>query len=139
MTCSNGQRREGDVAVVDESRVAHGHFGQRRAPEMRGLLAIVVSLVLLGQGRVAAAAGDSEGSTPQQATFGAGSFLGTLLYSPVKAGFCLLGGVAGGVTMIASRPTGTKIVGTSCRGTWVITPDVLKGKERVKFLGEVKP
>jgi hypothetical protein len=30
-------------------------------------------------------------------------------------------------------------VGASCRGTWAITPDVLKGKEKLQFVGGVKP
>ena len=66
--------------------------------------------------------------------YGAGSALGTIVYSPVKASFCIVGGVAGAFTALASPPTASKVVGGACRGTWIITPDVLKGKERVKFV-----
>lgn len=79
-----------------------------------------------------------EGSTSQQVGYGAGSVLGTLVYSPVKASFCILGSVASGFTAFASPPKAVKVAGASCGGTWMITPDVLKGRERVKFVGEVK-
>jgi len=105
---------------------------------MKQRVAILLVLALLGQIGVASAGGDSNGSTPEQVVYGAGSALGTIVYSPVKAGFCILGGVASAFTAIASPPTASKVVGGSCRGTWIITPDVLKGKERVKFVGDVK-
>jgi len=31
------------------------------------------------------------------------------------------------------------VASASCRGTWVITPDVVKGKEAVHFVGETPP
>ena len=31
--------------------------------------------------------------------------------------------------------TAGKVASTACGGTWAITPDVLKGKERVRFVG----
>ena len=99
-------------------------------------VAILLVLAVLGPVGVASAAGDTSGSTPEQVAYGAGSALGTLVYAPVKASFCILGGVAGAFTAIASPPTASKVVGGSCRGTWIVTPDVLKGKERVKFVGQ---
>jgi hypothetical protein len=105
---------------------------------MKQRVAVLLALALLAPVGVASAGGDATESTPEQVAYGAGSALGTIVYSPVKAGFCVLGGVASAVTWLASRPTATKVVGVSCRGTWVITPDVLKGKERVKFVGDVK-
>ena len=82
------------------------------------------------------AGGGSAGSTPEQVAYGAGSALGTIVYSPVKASFCIVGGVAGAFTALASPSTASKVVGGACRGTWIITPDVLKGKERVKFVAD---
>jgi len=105
---------------------------------MKQRVAILLVLALIGQIGVASGGGDSNGSTPEQVAYGAGSALGTIVFSPVKAGFCILGGVASAFTAIASPPTASKVVGGSCRGTWIITPDVLKGKERVKFVGDVK-
>src|SRR5207245_3445065 len=106
--------------------------------EIHEPLVILLVQALLGQIGVSSSGGYSNGSTPEQVAYGAGSALGTIVYSPVKAGFCILGGVASAFTAIASPPTASKVVGGSCRGTWIITPDVLKGKERVKFVGDVK-
>jgi len=96
---------------------------------------VVLVAALLGHASLAAAE-DAGGSTSQQVAYGAGSALGTIVYSPVKAGFCILGGVAGAFAALASPPTGSKVIGNTCRGTWIITPDVLKGRERVKFLAD---
>ena len=104
---------------------------------MRGFGAIVVGLALLGQGTVAWAGADARESTPQQVLFGAGSVLGTIVYAPFKATFCILGGLTAAATSVISTPTAEKVVGVSCRGTWAITPDVVRGKETVQFVGEL--
>ena len=104
---------------------------------MKRPVALALALAQLApSGGAWAAGGEPSGSTPEQVAYGAGSALGTIVYSPVKAGFCLLGGVAGAFTVLASRPTASKVVGATCRGTWIITPDVLKGRERVKFVAD---
>ncbi len=104
---------------------------------MRVVAAILLGLVLLVPSAVALAESGSSEGTPQQVLYGAGSALGTLVYSPFKATFCILGGIASAVTAIGSTETAGKVVGASCRGTWVITPDALRGRERVKFVGDV--
>ena len=106
---------------------------------MKRRLALALMLALVAPAGGAWAGGESAGSTPEQVAYGAGSALGTLVYSPVKASFCLVGGVASAFTALASPPTASKVVGGACRGTWIITPDVLKGKERVKFVADVQP
>jgi len=102
---------------------------------MKRRLAMALVLTFLAPG-AALAGGESAGSTPEQVAYGAGSALGTIVYSPVKASFCIVGGVAGAFTALASPPTASKVVGGAFRGTWIITPDVLKGKERVKFVAD---
>jgi hypothetical protein len=106
---------------------------------MKRVVTVLLALVLLGQSRVAVAGYDPNESTPRQVGYGAGSVLGTVVYAPFKAIFCVLGGVGSAFTAIVSPPTAGKIVGASCRGTWSITPDVLKGKEKLQFVGEVRP
>jgi hypothetical protein len=106
---------------------------------MKQVVMVLLALVLLGQSRVAVAGYDPNESTPRQVGYGLGSFLGTVVYAPFKAVFCALGGVGGAFTAIVSPATGGKVVGASCRGTWSITPDVLKGKEKLQFVGEVRP
>ncbi len=105
---------------------------------MRRIVALLLGLLLLGQSAVALAAGaGGNGSTPQQVLYGAGSVLSTVAYAPFKASFCILGGIASAFTAIGSPATAAKVVGVSCRGTWTITPDALRGKEPVRFVGDV--
>src|SRR5713226_886149 len=105
---------------------------------MKRVVIVLLGLVLLGQSSVAVAESDPNESTPEQVAYGAGSVLGTVVYAPLKATFCILGGIGSAFTAIVSPPTAGKVVGASCRGTWSITPDVLKGKEKLQFVGEVK-
>jgi hypothetical protein len=105
---------------------------------MRRRVSLVLAVVLLAHTGLAWAGSQSSGSTPEQVAYGAGSALGTIVYSPVKASFCILGGVAGAFTALASPPTASKVVGGTCRGTWIITPGVLKGEDRVKFVDDGK-
>jgi hypothetical protein len=102
---------------------------------MKRRLAIALVLALVAPSGAAWAGGEPAGSTPEQVAYGAGSALGTIVYSPVKASFCIVGGVASAFTALVSPPTASKVVGGACRGTWIITPGVLKGKEQVKFVG----
>jgi hypothetical protein len=75
-------------------------------------------------------------TTPAQVGYGIGSVVGTLVYTPFKATFCALGAL----TSVAVLPFGTekagKVAGASCRGTWVISPDVLRGQEPVNVVGD---
>jgi hypothetical protein len=104
---------------------------------MRRIVTLGLGVCLLGQSAPGWAAPAAEESTPQQVTYGAGSVLGTLVYSPIKASFCILGAIASGFTLPFAGPkTAGKVVGTTCRGTWVITPNVLRGRERVDFIGQ---
>ncbi len=75
-------------------------------------------------------------TTPAQVGYGVGSVLGTLVYAPVKATFCILGSLASVATLPFGTEKADKVIGASCRGTWVITPDVVKGKQPVNFVGD---
>jgi len=97
--------------------------------------AIAILLILLASSEPSWAQSKSKGSGPEQVAYGAGSVLGTLVYAPVKASFCILGAVSSGFAFpIAGPKTASNIAGSTCKGTWVITPDNLKGKERVRFV-----
>ena len=69
----------------------------------------------------------------------AGSVFGTLVYAPVKASFCILGGIGSGFTYLADSKTAAKVARASCGGTWVITPSAVAGKESVHFVGNTDP
>jgi len=100
---------------------------------MPRLIAAVIVGALLGSGVPAHA----EESTLEQIGYGTGSVVGSAVYFPFKAAFCILGGLSGGAALVvAGTETASRIVDASCRGTWAITPDVVKGKERVRFVGE---
>jgi hypothetical protein len=98
--------------------------------------ALLIGLAVLGASEAGLAQPNSRDGAGEQAALGAGSFLGTLVYAPVKASFCILGVVSSGFAFpIAGQRTASNIAGSTCGGTWVITPDALKGRKRVKFLG----
>jgi 4-hydroxybenzoate polyprenyltransferase len=44
-------------------------------------------------------------SAAQDVAYGAGSVLGTLVYAPFKATFCILGGITSGFTFPSPAPT----------------------------------
>lgn len=86
-------------------------------------------------GNPAASSGDS---TPSGVGIQAGSALSTILYFPFKAAFALGGGVVGGLAYAfsgGSEQTAKSIWIPSIYGTYVITPDHLRGDKPIRFLG----
>jgi hypothetical protein len=101
------------------------------------VVALFISLTLVGQSTVVWAEPATGKSTPEQVAYGAGSLLGTLVYSPVKGASCTLGAVSSGFAfLVGGAEAAGKVADATCRGTWVITPNVLKGNERVRFVGD---
>ncbi len=104
---------------------------------MKQALAVVVMSGLLALSTPGWAESASEESTLGQIGVGVGSVVGSVVYFPFKAAFCILGAIGAGFTLVAAgAQTADKVVSASCRGTWVITPDVVKGKESVHFVGQ---
>lgn len=104
---------------------------------MRHVTALGLALFLVAQSTASWAESGAQESTLSQIGTGVGSAIGTMVYFPFKAVFCIGGGIASGFTLIfAGRDNADKVAGTACRGTWVITPDVVNGKEPVKFVGD---
>ena len=100
---------------------------------MRQIFAWCMGIGLVGLGTVAPA---SAGSTSQEVAYGTGSVLTTLVYAPVKASLCILGGVTSGLTLPFGGPrTAEKVATRACGGTWAITPAALQGREPVRFVG----
>ena len=57
-------------------------------------------------------------SAAQDGAYGAGSVLGTLVYAPFKATFCILGGITSGFTFpFAGADTAGRVATTDCGGT----------------------
>ena len=93
--------------------------------------------VVLGLGLVAASTAPAlADSAAQDVAYGTGSVFTTLVYAPVKASFCILGGITSGFTLPFAGPqTAERVATRACGGTWAITPDTLKGREPVRFVG----
>jgi len=107
---------------------------------MKHIVAMLLALTLLAQSAPSWAESNAQEGTLSQVGAGVGSVVGSALYFPFKATFCILGGIGSGFTFLAAGPeTANKVVSASCRGTWAITPDVVKGEEPVHFVGETTP
>ena len=104
---------------------------------MKHIVAMLLALTLLAQSSPGWAESNAQEGTLSQVGAGVGSVVGSAVYFPFKAAFCILGGIGSGFTLLAAGPeTANKVVSASCRGTWAITPDVVKGEEGVHFVGE---
>jgi hypothetical protein len=68
--------------------------------------------------------------------------LSTLIYLPLKAAFAIAGGIVGGLTyaFTAGNENAAKSVWTtSMYGTYIITPEHLRGDKPIRFLGVPEP
>jgi uncharacterized membrane protein len=69
---------------------------------------------------------------------GAAAGISTLLYLPLKAAFAIGGGIVGGLAYAFSggnENAAKSIWTTSLYGTYIITPDHLRGDRPIRFLG----
>lgn len=103
---------------------------------MRRLIVLLVALTLVGS---SAPSWASSSSTAAEVGSSAGSAFGTLIYAPLKATFCILGGIGSGFTAIASPSTAGKVAMATCGGSWIVTPNVIRGRETLKFVGDTSP
>jgi len=73
-----------------------------------------------------------------EAGLGMGSFLLTSIYSPLKISYSVLGivigGFAYGLTFGNSYIAGG-VLDSACRGTYIITPQILLAEEPLYFIG----
>src|SRR5262245_27066476 len=99
---------------------------------MRLIVALLVVVTLMGSSAPGWA--DTE-STAVDIGSAAGSAFGTMIYAPVKATFCILGGIGSGLTAIVSPPTAGKVAMATCGGSWVVTPNMIQGHESPRFIG----
>ena len=103
------------------------------------VLMLIVFAFVVGIGTpVVSFAAEEESSPSNDAALGAGSFFLTLVYSPVKLAYAILGGVVGGFTYAltgGNLETAQDVWEPSVYGTYIITPDHLKGNEPVRFVG----
>ena len=84
----------------------------------------------------------TEGGSASSAGMGAAAGLSTMLYFPLKAAFAIAGGLVGGLAYAFSGGNETaakSIWTTSMYGTYIITPDHLRGDKPIRFFGVAEP
>src|SRR4030095_2429512 len=99
---------------------------------MRHIVALFVVVALVGSSALGWA--DSK-STAVEIGSAAGSGFGTMIYAPIKATFCVLGGIGSALTAIVSPPTAGKVAMATCGGSWTVTPTMIQGQGKPKFIG----
>ena len=80
----------------------------------------------------------SNDASPSGVGIQAGSALATMIYFPLKLAFAIGGGIVGGLGYGfsgGSEQTAKNIWIPSIYGTYLITPDHLKGDKPIRFLG----
>lgn len=81
---------------------------------------------------------DASTGTPSGVGMQAASAVATIIYFPFKAAFAIGGGIVGGLAYAfsgGSEQTAKNIWVPSLYGTYIITPEHLKGDKPVRFLG----
>ena len=81
---------------------------------------------------------NSEGSSASEAGWGVLAGVSSLVYFPLKAVFAISGGIVGGLTYVFSggnENAAKPVWETSMYGTYILTPDHLKGDRPIRFLG----
>ncbi len=102
------------------------------------ILVLVTLSTLLVITPTIASADEGEDSQSSEAGLGVASGLLTIVYLPFKLAYAVGGGVVGGLTYVltgANMDVAKSVWEPSFYGTYVITPDHLKGNEPVRFFG----
>lgn len=106
--------------------------GLRLVRLRQSLLAAALTVVLVFAARPAQAEEDFW----DEAGIGAGAGFSNLLYVPAKAFYASFGGLIGGVAWCLTGgdlEVANDIWNASINGTWVLTPAMLQGKEKIHF------
>ncbi len=103
----------------------------------RGLLAGVLALSLLGAPSVGFA-GEKAAEVGRESGLGAAAALSSLVYGPVKLIYATGGLIVGSFAWIftaGDTEVADRVFTRSLRGTYVITPEILLGEQRLEFIG----
>jgi len=106
------------------------HSRTLRARAATGILVLAV-----GMGPASASA---DGNIGEDLGLGVGSAVCSVIYAPVKIVYALGGLIVGGFGWALSGGDSTvakSIVDPAVRGDYIITPDVLRGREPLEFFG----
>lgn len=73
---------------------------------------------------------------PEKIGLGMGSIFATSIYFPLKTTYAILGGITGGLAYLVTGGdlfTASFIWIPTIQGDYVITPDMLRGKRKIRF------
>lgn len=103
---------------------------------MKQIVALLFALALFGDHVVGWAQAVPPESGANRGSWTTAAVLATLLYAPLKAGLCVIGGGASSLVFLSSGARAARTVaGASCEGTWILSADALQGKEPINFVG----
>ena len=106
------------------------------------LVALSPAFALAQEPAEPAPAPSPEVATRQNLGYGFGSVVASMFYSPLKVTYAGLGLLTGGLGYLlsaGSTDVANDIIFPAVRGDYVITPNHLKGEERVVFVGTPAP
>ncbi len=104
---------------------------------LRRGLAVGLTVGLLASPSVTLA-GDHTKEVSKESGLGAAAALSSLIYSPVKLEYAVGGLVVGSLAWVftaGDTNVADKVYVRSLRGTYVITPEILRGEEPLVFIG----
>jgi hypothetical protein len=104
---------------------------------LRLLLVGVLAVTLLGAPSVGFA-GEKAATVSRESGLGAAAAISSLVYGPVKVLYAVGGLVIGSFAWVftaGDSQVAEQVFTRSLRGTYVITPEILVGEERLEFIG----
>ena len=107
----------------------------------RTMVAALLAVLVLSAARPTWAA-DDEGGFGRDLGYGVGSIFTNLLYMPTKFVYATLGGITGGFAYVLTglrMDTAKAIWVPSLGGTYVVTPSMLRGEDKIYFSGVTEP
>jgi len=126
----NWLKRPGASPTTGDVRLRSGRL-------LRGLLVGVLAVTLLGAPSVGFA-GEKAKTVSRESGLGAAAAISSMIYGPVKVLYAVGGLVIGSFAWAftaGDSEVAEQVFTRSLRGTYVITPGILTGDERLEFIG----
>lgn len=124
-------------ARPESARVSRSMGPDTAGSSLRRALALGLTACLLASPSVALA-GDHTKEVSKESGMGAAAALSSLVYSPIKLVYAVGGLVIGSLAWVftaGDTEVADKVYVRSLRGTYVITPEILRGEEPLVFIG----